>query len=150
MSILSDELSKQPYANLSDQAAADAINAKTATVQQSVAIHELKQYAILEGIWPKLKAGESSDSPQVSGLCFSILAWVDDPRISTINVQMPQVQVMLQALVSATILTQQQMDEVIAMGTKVVSWTSTVGLPEVGIGLVKNARKEIESSEVLV
>lgn len=29
MSVLSDELSKQPYASLSDQAAADAINAKT-------------------------------------------------------------------------------------------------------------------------
>lgn len=150
MSILFDELSKQPYAGLSDQQAADAVNAKTVVVQQAVEIAKLKEYAIINSIWPKLKAGVASTNTQVAALCISVLDWVEDPRLSTLNVNLPQVQVMLSALVSATILTQQQMDEVIAMGSKTVSWTSTVGLPEVGIGLVINARKEIESSEVLV
>ena len=150
MSILSDELSKQPYANLSDQAAADAINAKTVTVEQPVAISTLKQYAILQGVWPKIKLGQQASNQQQAALCMSILDWVEDPRIGTINVNMTEVKAMLSSLVSFAILTQQQMDEVVAMGTKVVSWTSTVGLPEVGIGLVRNERKEIESSEVLV
>ena len=150
MSVLSDELSKQQYVGLSDQQAADVINAKTAIIQQAVAIRDLKTYAIFQGIWPKLLAGEKSSNPQVAGLCQSVVAWVDDPRISTVDVNMPQVQAMLQALVSATILTQQQMNEVVAMGSKTVSWTSTVGLPEVGIGLVFNARKEIAASEVTI
>jgi len=34
MSVLSDELSKPQYAGLSDQQAADAVNAKTVVVQQ--------------------------------------------------------------------------------------------------------------------
>lgn len=143
MSVLSDELSKQPYANLSDQAAADAINAKTVTVEQPVAISALKQYAILQGIWPKIKLGQQSSNQQQAALCMSILDWVEDARISTINVNMPEVKAMLSSLVSFAILTQQQMDEVVAMGSKVVSWTSTVGLPEIGIGLVRNARKEM-------
>ena len=150
MSILADELRKPQYANLSDQQAADAVNAKTVTIEQPVAISALKQYAILQGIWPKIKLGQQSSNQQQAALCMSILDWVDDPRISTINVNMLEVKAMLSSLVSFSILTQQQMDEVVAMGTKVVSWTSTVGLPEVGIGLVQNARKEIESSEVLV
>lgn len=150
MSVLSDELSKQPYAGLSDQQAADAINAKTVTVEQPVAISALKQYAIIQGIWPKIKLGQQSSNQQQAALCMSILDWVEDARISTINVNMPEVKAMLSSLVSFSILTQQQMSEVVAMGSKVVSWTSTVGLPEVGIGLVINARKEIESSEVLV
>ena len=150
MSILSDELSKPEYAGLSDQAAADAVNAKTVTVEQPVAISALKQYAILQGVWPKIKLGQQSSNQQQAALCMSILDWVEDPRIGTINVNMTEVKAMLSALVSFSILTQQQMDEVVAMGSKTVSWTSTVGLPEVGIGLVQNARKEIESSEVLV
>lgn len=150
MSILSDELSKPAYSTLTDQQAADAINAKTVVVQQSVAIRELKTYAIFQGVWPKLLAGEKSSNPQVAGLCQSVVAWVDDPRISTVDVNLPQVQAMLTQLVGATLLTQQQAAEIIAMGSKSVSWTSTVGLPEVGIGLVINARKEIAASEVRI
>lgn len=150
MSILSDELSKQSYSALTDQQAADAINAKTVVVQQSVVIRDLKTYAIFQGIWPKLLAGEKSSNPQVAGLCQSVVAWVDDPRWSTVDVNLPQVQAMLTQLVGATLLTQQQAAEIIAMGSKVVSWTSTVGLPEVGIGLVINARKEIRASEVRI
>ena len=143
MSILSDELSKPQYQGLSDQQAADAINAKTVVVLQSVAIATLKEYAIINSIWPKLKAGLASTNAQVQALCLSVVDWVEDPRMSTINVQKPEVQAMLSALVTAGILTQTQMNDIVAMSTKVVSWTSTVGLPEIGIGLVRNARKEI-------
>ena len=143
MSVLSDELSKQQYSTLTDQRAADAINAKTVVVLQSVAIATLKEYAIINSIWPKLKAGLASTNAQVQALCLSVVDWVEDPRMSTINVQKPEVQAMLSALVTAGILTQTQMNDIVAMSTKVVSWTSTVGLPEIGIGLVRNARKEI-------
>ena len=143
MSVLSDELSKQQYSTLTDQQAADTINAKMVTVEQPVAISALKQYAILQGIWPKIKLGQQSSNQQQAALCMSILDWVEDPRIGTINVNMLEVKAMLSALVGFSILSQQQMNEVVAMGTKSVSWTSTVGLPEVGVGLVRNARKEM-------
>lgn len=150
MSILSDELSKPQYAGLSDQQAADAINANTVTVQQTVAIHKVKEYAIVNGIWPKLKAGQASSNPQVAALCISVLDWVDDPRISTLDVNKPEVQAMLDGLVSAQIMSANNKAAVIAMGSKVVSWTSQNGLPEIGIGLVINARKEIAVSEVRI
>ena len=150
MSVLCDELSKPPYAGLTDQQAADAINAKFAVVQQSVAIRDLKTYAIFNGIWPRLLAGQLSSNQQVAGLCTSVMAWVDDPRISSVDINLPQVQAMLTQLVAATIMTQAQMADIVAMGSKQISWTSSVGLPEIGIGLVINARKEIAASEVLV
>ena len=145
MSILSDELSKPQYAGLTDQQAAGAINAKTVNVEQTVAIHKLKEYAIVNGIWPKLKAGQASSNQQVAALCVSVLDWVDDPRISTLDVNKPEVQAMLDGLVAAGIMTANNKAEVIAMGSKVVSWTSQNGLPEIGIGLIINARKEIEA-----
>jgi hypothetical protein len=146
MSILSDELSKPQYASLSDQAAADAINAKTVTVQETVQIHKLKEYAIINGIWPKLKAGQANSNPVVAALCVSVLDWVDDPRISTLDVNKPEVQAMLDGLVSAGIMSASNKADVVAMGSHTASWTSQNGLPEIGIGLVQNARKEIEES----
>ncbi len=143
MSILSDELSKPQYVGLTDQAAADAVNAKTVSVEQTVAIHKLKEYAILNGIWPKLKAGQANSNPVVAALCVSVLDWVDDPRISTLDVNKPEVQAMLDGLVSAGIMSSSNKADVVAMGSKVVSWTSQNGLPEIGIGLVQNARKEM-------
>jgi hypothetical protein len=145
VSILSDELSKPQYVGLTDQAAADAVNAKTVTVQQTVAIHKLKEYAIINGIWPKLKAGQANANPVVAALCVSVLDWVDDPRISTLDVNKPEVQAMLDGLVSAGIMSASNKADVVAMGSKVVSWVSQNGLPEVGIGLVQNARKEINA-----
>jgi hypothetical protein len=145
VSILSDELSKPQYVGLTDQAAADAVNAKTVSVEQTVAIHKLKEYAILNGIWPKLKAGQANSNPVVAALCVSVLDWVDDPRISTLDVNKPEVQAMLDGLVSAGIMSSSNKADVVAMGSKVVSWTSQNGLPEVGIGLVQNARKEINA-----
>jgi hypothetical protein len=143
MSILSDELSKPQYASMTDQQAADAINAKTVTVQQTVAIHKLKEYAILSGIWPKLKAGQANSNPLVAALCVSVLDWVDDPRISTLDVNKPEVQAMLDGLVASGIMSASNKADVVAMGSHTASWTSQNGLPEIGIGLVINARKEM-------
>ncbi len=145
MSILSDELSKPQYASMTDQQAADAVNAKTVSVEQTVQIHKVKEYAILSGIWPKLKAGQASSIPQVAALCVSVLDWVDDPRISTLDVNKPEVQAMLDGLVSAGIMSASNKADVVAMGSHTASWTSQNGLPEVGIGLVQNARKEINA-----
>jgi hypothetical protein len=110
---------------------------------QPVAIAKIKEYAIVNSIWPRLKAGRASSNSQVAGLCDSVFDWIEDPRIGTLDVNIDQVKTMLSGLVAATIITESQKADVIAMGAKSVSWTSTVGLPEIGIGLVKNARKEM-------
>jgi hypothetical protein len=130
---------------MTDQQAAAAINAKTVTVQETVQIHKVKEYAIINGVWPKLKAGQASSIPQVAALCVSVLDWVDDPRISTLDVNKPEVQAMLDGLVASGIMSANNKADVVAMGSHTASWTSQNGLPEVGIGLVINARKEINA-----
>lgn len=144
MSTLSDELSKPEYTSLTDQEAADAINAKMVTIQQTVPIWEVKQHAILNGYWPLVKAGQLDANAFKAGLCLSVIDWIDDPKLQTIDVNLPEVQGMLSGLVSFSLITQEQASEIIAMGSKVIPWTQSVGLPEVGIGLVINARNEIE------
>jgi hypothetical protein len=143
MSILSDELSKPEYANLSDQAAADAINAKTVTATQLVPIWQVKEHAILNGYWPLVKAGQLDSDLSKAGLCVSVIDWIDDPKMQSIDVNKAEVQGMLSGLVAFQLMSQQEANELIAMGSKSIAWTISVGLPEVGIGLVINARKEI-------
>lgn len=144
MSILSDELSKPEYQGLTDQQAADAVNAKTEIVSQLVPIWQVKEHAILNGYWPLVKAGQLDANATKAGLCVSVIDWIDDPKMQNIDMSKAEVLGMIGGLVSFSLMTQSQADALIAMGSKVVSWTSTVGLPEIGIGLVRNARLEIE------
>lgn len=138
------ELSKPEYANMSDKEAADAINAKTVNKTVNVENWRIKEHAILNGYWASIKAGQLDADPQKAGLCVSVIDWFLDSTISTTNINSSGVQTMLGALVAYNFMTQAQANEVVAMSNKTVSWTSTVNLPEIGIGLIQNARKEIK------
>ena len=146
LSALATELAKPEYALMSDQEAADAINAKTVTLRQLVPTWRVKQYAIEQGIWPKIvlvrEDNEQSDLV-LRGLCISVVSWIDDPSIETIDVDLPKVQEMLGGLVAYTIATQEQAAAIVAMGSVTVPWTTHNGIGQVGIGFVKAARSMI-------
>jgi hypothetical protein len=58
----------------------------------------------------------------------------------------PGVQQMIDGLLTFGFITTTQANDLDALADATVNWTSQNGLPEVGIGLVQNARKEIEES----
>lgn len=140
------ELSLPAYASMTDQEAADAINAKTVSRSRLVPIWEVKQLAIISGYWPVIKAGQLSDNQQLAGLCLSVIDWIDDPKLQTIDVGLPAVQAMVGGLVTFSLLTQEQADEILSLGTETIPWTQANGLPEVGLGLVINARRELANA----
>jgi hypothetical protein len=140
---LRDELARDAYAGLDDQAAAAAINARRVTIRRPVPTWLVRQAAIEGGFWPALVEARSAASPHTRALAISCLAWIDDQSgtIQTIDLDRPSVVAMLSSLVAAEIATTAQADAVRALGDAVIPWTESVGLPEVGIGLVRNARK---------
>jgi len=138
------ELSKPEYNNMTDQEAADAVNSKTVDITVNVDNWRIKEHAVLNGYWPLVKGGQLDSDPAKAGLCVTVIDWVDDTRMNTTDFTIPAVQGMLAGLVAFGLITQAQADELSAMSNKTVSWTSTVGLPEIGIGLVINSRKEIQ------
>ena len=147
LSALATELAKPEYTSLTDQEAADAINAKTVTVRRLVETWRVKQYAIEQGIWATLKlVRENTElSNELRGLVISILDWVDDSagKIQTVDMDLPSVQYMLGGLVTATLATQEQVNSILAMGSVTVPWTTHNGIGEVGIGFVRAARSMI-------
>jgi hypothetical protein len=145
LSALATELAKPEYVSMTDQQAANAINAKTVLLRQLVPTWRVKQYAIEQAIWPKIvlvrEDNEQSDLV-LRGLCISVVSWIDDPSIETIDVDLPKVQEMLAGLVAYAIATQEQASAIVAMGSVTVAWTTHNGLPEIGRGLVANIRRE--------
>ena len=142
---LRDELARPDYAGLDDQAAADAVNSRTVAVRRPVPTWQVRQAAIEGGFWPSLVEARSSPSPHTRALAISALAWIDDQSgtIQTIDLDRPSVVALLDALVAVGIATRDQADAVRALGDAVIPWTESVGLPEVGIGLVRIARRSI-------
>jgi hypothetical protein len=141
---LATELAKPEYASMSDQQAADAINAKTVTVRRLVETWRVKQYAIEQGVWAKLKlAKDNALAPdELKGLCISILDWIDDSagKIQTVDMDLPSVQYMLAGLVQAALATQDQVNAIIAMADTPIRWVDSVGMGSIGDGHVRSVR----------
>lgn len=140
---LRDEIAKPEYAGLSDQAVADAVNAKRVIVRRPVPTWLVRQTAIEAGYWPALVEARDSTTPAVRSLAITVLAWVDDQSgtIQTVDLDRPSVVQMRAALVAAGIVTQDQADALANLGGVLIPWTESVNLPEVGIGLIQNARR---------
>ncbi len=143
---LVDELRKPQYQSMTDAEAAAAINAKAVAIRQLVPNWKIKQTAILSGYWAAVKAGQLSANTIAAGLCVSVIDWVTDPKIESTDMDIPGVQQMIDGLLTFGFITTTQANDLDALADATVNWTSQNALPEIGIGLIQNARKEIEEA----
>jgi hypothetical protein len=143
LAVLAAKICEPQYAGLSDQLVADAINGLRVSVRRPVPTWAIRQAAIEGGYWVSLLDASLSSTAAVRALAISVLAWIDDQSgtIQTVDLDRPSVVAMRAALVSAGIVTQQQAEALSALADASIPWTESVGLPEVGVGLVINARR---------
>jgi len=142
---LAAKISEQQYSGLSDQLLADAINGLRVSVRNPVPTWLVRQTAIENGYWPALIEARESTTPAVRALAITVLAWIDDQSgtIQSVDMDRPAVVNMRAALVNAGICSQPQADALSALADHLIPWTESVGLPEIGVGLVINARRSI-------
>ena len=146
MSPLAVELTNPIYANLSDEEAASIIDAKRVAVRRLVPTWQVKQTAIEGGYYAAIViASQDTAIPvEARGLAISVLGWIDDPAISTVDMDLPAVAAMRAMLVAASICTQPQADLLSALADTEIPWSESVGINgPIGAGLVHNARLEI-------
>ncbi len=143
LSALAAKIREPQYAGLSDQLVADAVNGLRVSVRRSVPTWLVRQTAIEGGYWPSLLDARESSTPAIRSLAISVLAWIDDQSgtIQSVDMDRPAVVTMRAALVQAGIVTQAQADALSALADASIPWTESVGLPEIGIGLIINARR---------
>ena len=140
---LASEIALPAYAGMSDQQIADTVNAKTVSVRRPVPTWLVRQTAIEGGYWPLLVEARESTTPAVRALAITVLAWVDDQSgtIQSVDMDRPAVVGMRAALVQAGICSQAEAAALSALADASIPWTESVGLGEVGVGLIQNARR---------
>jgi hypothetical protein len=143
MQALIDELSKPGYASMSDQAAADAINAKTVAIRKPVDLWMVEEHASRKGYRAKLERASKTEGHPCQEVALNILAYINSARLNTVDMDLADTQLMIGAMVQCQFATQAMADELLALADQTIKWTESVGLPEAGVGLVRNARKKM-------
>jgi hypothetical protein len=140
---LIEELRKPEYATMSDQEAADAVNAKTVTIRQPVAAERVQAAAIATGLWAIVKiAAQNTALPNPPrGAAMSFVDWIEAGR--PIDMDGGTVQGVGAVLLSYNLATQPQLDALQALADTAARWVDVEGIGEVGIGYVINARRAI-------
>jgi hypothetical protein len=128
---------------MSDQEAAEAVNAKTVTIRQPVAADRVQASAIATGLWAIVKiAAQNTALPNPPrGAAMSFVDWIEAGR--PIDMDGGTVQGVGQVLLSYNLATQPQLDALQALADTAARWVDTVDIGEVGIGYVINARRAI-------
>lgn len=140
---LAAKIAEPQYQGMADQLLADAVNGLRVSVRRPVPTWLVRQAAIEAGYWPSLVEARESTTPQLRALAITVLAWIDDQSgtIQSVDMDRPAVVAMRAALVQSGIVTQAQADALSALADASIPWTESVGLPEIGVGLVINARR---------
>ena len=143
LSALAAKIREPQYAGLTNQLLADAVNGLRVSVRRPVPTWLVRQTAIEGGYWPSLIEARESTTPAVRALAITVLAWIDDQSgtIQSVDMDRPAVVNMRAALVQAGICSQAQADALSALADHSIPWTDSVGLPEIGVGLIVNARR---------
>ena len=140
---LIDELKQPQYAGLTDQQAADAVNAKTVQQSAPVAAQQIRLTLASRGKLAAIKRiGDNTAAPEPPyDACATLMALLEAG--DTIDIQNAAVSAASAILIQHNLLTQADADAIAALAVKTVPWVDTVGIGEVGIGYVMNARRAI-------
>jgi hypothetical protein len=143
MQALIEELRKLEYASLSDEAAADAINAKAVLVRQLVPTANVVAHASQNSYRHKLTQAANNLNHPCNGLAIDILAYIDSVKIQNVDMDLPETQEMLAAMVQCGFATEQQVASLDGLADQTVRWVDHEGIGTLGRGAVYNARLEI-------
>jgi hypothetical protein len=128
---LIDELSKAEYATLSDQAAADLINAKTVAIRKPVDLWMVVEHSSRNGYRAKLELARTNGNHPCQETAINILEYINSPRLQTVDMDLPSTRGMVQALVQCQFATQSMADELLALADQTIKWTESIGLGSV-------------------
>jgi hypothetical protein len=144
MQALIDELSKPEYASMSDQAAADAINAKTVAIRKPVELWQVEEHASRKGYRAKLERASKTEGHPCQEIALNILAYINSARLNTVDMDLADTRLMIGAMVQCNFATQLMADELLALADQTIKWTESVGLGSVDDREVARLRERMK------
>jgi hypothetical protein len=143
LSVLAAKIREPQYAGLSDQLVADAINGLRVSARRPVPTYLVRRQACEGLYWSDLVDACDSSDVMLKKLARAMMIWINDTSgtVQTIDMDLPAVVSVMGSLVSLGVITQAQADALSSLADASIPWTESVGLPEVGVGLIINARR---------
>ncbi len=140
---LIDELKKPQYQGISDQAAADLVNALTVQSRRMVPTSEIIQHATQHRYRSKLELAKLDPLSPCREVAIDILAYIDSPKTSNVDMDIAETKDMLVAMVSCGFASQATVDKLKALANVTIKWTESVGLGSVDAQLVARLRERM-------
>lgn len=132
------ELKKPDYAALDDQAAADTLNAQTQKLSL-VPRWRVKKHLYECGAWGAMRLAVTTVEDQnLKALLLTAFDYLNDPEFENLDLDLSAVSLMLSALTSAGLLTQNDRDAIEAMRPTVPLFVETITA-----GMVAEARRTL-------
>ena len=135
---LAEKIKEPQFADMNDEQLVEAINSLMIVEDVMISTRDVEAYAVKKGFWSDVDDGRSSEDATKRKLCKNVMAWID--RMQVIDPATTEFNDMIQGLLYFTIITQTNVDDILALSKKNIRWVDQVGLGTVGIGLINNAR----------
>jgi len=142
---LCPKLKQSKFASMNDIEALLAIQSEMVAVRVLVPTASIITHATTNGYRANLELAKSDPLNPCRAIAINILSYIDSMKIQNVDMDLPETQGMLGAMVQCGFATANQVASLDALANKQVTWCESEGLPEIGLGHIVSAR-EINSN----
>ena len=138
---LCPKLKEPKFATMSDLEALLEIQSELVTVRVLVPTANIITHATTNGYRANLELAKSDPANPCRAIAINILSYIDSMKIQNVDMDLPETQGMLAAMVQCGFATQAQVTSLDELANKQVTWCESEGLPEIGLGHIVSARE---------
>jgi hypothetical protein len=138
---LCPKLKQAKFASMSDIEALLAIHSELVTVRVLVPTASIITHATTNGYRANLELAKSDPLNPCRALAINILSYIDSMKIQNVDMDLPETQGMLGAMVQCGFAASSQVASLDALANKQVTWCESEGLPEIDLGHIVSARE---------
>ena len=138
---LCPKLQQAKFATMSDLEALLAIQSEMVTIRVLVPTANVIAHASQNSYRHKLTLAANNLNHPCNGLAIDILAYIDSVKIQNVDMDLPETQQMLGAMVQCGFATSAQVASLDALANKQVTWCESEGLPVIDLGHIVSARE---------
>lgn len=129
-------------AGQSDTSIAAILNEQRFTASRLVPLAEIQPYLMAENVWWDIvDAASDSSQPDRQYIARRAADYFNSPRVHNIDLSLPLVQQMVGGMVTTGLITQTQLDTIVAMGQQPASRGEIIGLGTITPGDVSRAMR---------
>jgi hypothetical protein len=138
---LCPKLKQAKFTTMSDLEALLAIQSEMVAVRVLVPTASIITHATTNGYRANLELAKSDPANPCRSMAINILSYIDSMKIQNVDMDLPETEGMLAAMVQCGFATSAQVASLDALANKQVTWCESEGLPAIDLGHIVSARE---------